>query len=126
MVWKNRSTHLDVRVKKTKTNYGCKVDSCMGGPTPSVAPSGSEVQEQLRPASTPLRTVDHPQTADPVLAFGKMAGDTYLQRLRPLRTWENTPGHTSIFARASFPVAAYASLVCRVSQHILEDDGFLQ
>lgn len=48
----------------------------MGGPTPSVPPSVGSLQEQLRPHSTPFCTVDHPQTADPVLAFGKMTGDT--------------------------------------------------
>lgn len=45
----------------------------MGGPTPSVPPSAGSLQKQLRLHSSPFHTIDHPQTADPVMAFGKMA-----------------------------------------------------
>lgn len=56
---------------KTKLNRQCSVDSWVGGPTPSVPPSAGSLQERLRLHSTPFCTIDHPQTADPVLAFWK-------------------------------------------------------
>lgn len=69
----------------------CSVDSWVGGPSPSVPPSGGYLQEQLRLRSTPLCTVDHPQTADLVLAFGKMTIDTPLTATAHLTkyTWSH-------------------------------------
>lgn len=67
----------------------------MGGPTPSVPPSAGSLQKQLRPPSTPFWTLDHPQTSDPVMAFGKMV--------------QNTPSTTKATAHLTkYPLAVQA------------------
>lgn len=99
---------------ETESNCQCHVDSWVGGPTPSVPPSAGSFQEQLRLYPSPFCTIDHPQTADPVLAFCKNGCRHTRQQLRLLHTWENTPGRTSAFhnSPASVTVDAQAYLVC--------------
>lgn len=75
-VKKNQKQFTLILRLKTKSNCQCTVNSWVGGPTPSLLPSAGSLHDQLRLHASPFRTIDHPQTADPALAFGKMAGDT--------------------------------------------------
>lgn len=69
-------TYSVKRPSKYLGNCDCSVNSWVGGPTPSVPPSAGNVEHHLGLDSTPFFWEDHPRSADPALAFGKIAAET--------------------------------------------------